>query len=79
MTTREPLISLRSLFDAAVPAADPALIVPRYLPEPPKGRTIVVGVDKAAAVWRALGGRERVDALLTPTASTVLRTAPARF
>jgi hypothetical protein len=70
MTTSDPLILLRSLFDAAVPAADPAPIAPRRLPGPPKGRTIGVGVDKAAAVWRALDGRERVDALPTPTAST---------
>jgi hydroxypyruvate reductase len=38
-----------SLFDAAVAAADPALLVPAYLPDPPKGRTVVVGAGKAAA------------------------------
>jgi hydroxypyruvate reductase len=40
---------LRSLFDAAVAAADPAVAVPRHLPEPPRGRTVVVGAGKAAA------------------------------
>ena len=48
-----PLALLRSLFDAAVAAADPALIVPGHLPAPPKGRTIVVGAGKAAAAIAA--------------------------
>lgn len=37
------------MFDAAVRAADPAVIVPRHLPPPPKGRTIVIGAGKASA------------------------------
>jgi glycerate 2-kinase len=40
---------LHTLFDAAVAAASPDICVPRHLPEPPKGRTIVVGAGKAAA------------------------------
>jgi len=43
---------LRSLFAAAVAAADPALAVPPHLPAMPEGksgRTIVVGAGKAAA------------------------------
>jgi hydroxypyruvate reductase len=40
---------LRRLFNAAVAAADPAVIVPPALPGPPKGRTIVVGAGKASA------------------------------
>jgi glycerate 2-kinase len=40
---------LRALFDAAVTRALPAVCVPPHLPEPPKGRTIVVGAGKAAA------------------------------
>jgi len=36
-------------FQAALAAADPAVIVPRALPAPPKGRTVVVGAGKAAA------------------------------
>ncbi|HEX2431593.1 MAG TPA: glycerate kinase [Aestuariivirgaceae bacterium] len=47
----EPL--LRSLFNAAVAAADPAVRVPQYLPPPPKGRTIVVGAGKASAAMAA--------------------------
>ncbi len=40
---------LRRMFDAAVNAAAPASCLPRHLPSPPKGRTIVVGAGKAAA------------------------------
>ncbi len=44
---------LRSLFDAAIAAADPALCLPPYLPPQlpaaPTGRTLVVGAGKAAA------------------------------
>jgi len=36
-------------FHAALAAADPLKIVPRHLPQPPKGRTLVVGAGKAAA------------------------------
>ena len=36
-------------FNAAIAAADPLLIVPRHLPKPPAGRTLVVGAGKAAA------------------------------
>jgi hydroxypyruvate reductase len=45
----DPTQLLRAMFDAAVAAASPALCVPPCLPEPPKGRTIVVGAGKAAA------------------------------
>ncbi|HEY7675108.1 MAG TPA: glycerate kinase [Burkholderiales bacterium] len=34
---------------AAVAAADPLKILPRHLPSPPRGRTLVVGAGKAAA------------------------------
>jgi glycerate 2-kinase len=40
---------LRTLFAAALRAADPALVVPPHLPPPPKGRTVIVGAGKAAA------------------------------
>ncbi len=40
---------LRRLFDAALAAADPAAMLKDFLPEPPKGRTIVVGGGKASA------------------------------
>lgn len=40
---------LRDLFDAAVAAADPAHCLPAWLPDPPRGRTVVIGAGKAAA------------------------------
>ena len=40
---------LLSMFDAAVKAALPAVIVPPHLPAPPKGRTVVIGAGKASA------------------------------
>ncbi len=56
----DPAAVLRRLFDAAVQAALPAHVVAAHLPEPPPGRTVVVGAGKAAAamagavesVWR---------------------------
>ncbi len=51
--SHSPRALLRSLFDAAVAAADPALTVARHLPAPPKGRTIVVGAGKASAAMAA--------------------------
>jgi hydroxypyruvate reductase len=44
---------LRKLFLAAVSAADPGALIPRWLPARPKGRTIVVGAGKAAASMAA--------------------------
>ena len=40
---------LKLLFDEAVKAADPELIIQPYIPDPPKGKTKVIGVGKAAA------------------------------
>jgi glycerate 2-kinase len=40
---------LRRMFEAAVEAAEPGSCVPPHLPEPPAGRTVVVGAGKAAA------------------------------
>ena len=40
---------LKAMFDAAVQVALPASTIPAHLPEPPKGRTIVVGAGKASA------------------------------
>jgi hydroxypyruvate reductase len=49
----EPRRFLRSLFDAAIKAADPAACLPPHLPPPPKGRTIVIGAGKASAAMAA--------------------------
>jgi glycerate 2-kinase len=40
---------LRSMFDAAIAAAQPAQCIPPHLPAPPKGRTLVIGAGKASA------------------------------
>ena len=59
----DPRRFLRSLFDAAVAAADPERLIGRFLPAPVEGRTVVVGAGKASAAmaaaleraWRARG------------------------
>jgi glycerate-2-kinase len=45
----DPQGFLRTLFDAAVAAADPLLRVPKFVPRRPQGRVIVVGAGKASA------------------------------
>jgi hydroxypyruvate reductase len=40
---------LEDLFNTAVAAAQPELVLPQYLPPVPKGRTLVIGAGKAAA------------------------------
>ncbi len=47
--TVPPREFLRSLFDAAVASAQPALCIPPHLPPAPRGRTIVIGAGKASA------------------------------
>ncbi|WP_237152466.1 glycerate kinase type-2 family protein [Oryzibacter oryziterrae] len=44
---------LKSLYDAAVAAADPDKVIGTYLPRPVKGRTVVVGAGKASAAMAA--------------------------
>ena len=58
MPSRDPRALLRSMFDAAIAAAQPERCVPRFLPEPPKGRLVVIGAGKAsAAMARAVERR----------------------
>ena len=45
--------ALRTLFDAAVAAADPRKVLAAHLPSKPTGRCIVVGCGKSAAVMAA--------------------------
>ncbi len=44
---------LRRMFDAAIDSAQPARCLARHLPDPPKGRTIVIGAGKASAAMAA--------------------------
>jgi hydroxypyruvate reductase len=53
MPELRPAVFLRALFDAAVASAAPAEAVPARLPPPPPGRTVVVGMGKAAAAMAA--------------------------
>ena len=45
----DPVGFLRALFDIAVARAQPAQVIRAHLPEPPKGRTLVLGAGKASA------------------------------
>ena len=45
----DPRSLLRAMFDAAIASAQPASVVPPHLPEPPKGRLVVIGAGKASA------------------------------
>jgi len=59
----QPREFLRSLYDAAVARALPAQNTARFLPAPPKGRTLVLGAGKAGGAMAAA-----VDALWPPDA-----------
>ncbi|WP_445193923.1 glycerate kinase type-2 family protein [Sphingomonas sp. Tas61C01] len=52
---------LRRLFDAAVSAADPELVLKDHLPPRPRGRCIVVGAGKAAAAMAIAVDRAWAD------------------
>ncbi len=54
----DPRAFLRSLFEAAIAAAQPSCVMAAHLPPPPKGRTIVLGAGKAGGAMAAA-----VDAL----------------
>jgi glycerate 2-kinase len=54
----QPRVFLRALYDAAVARALPAQNTARFLPPPPKGRTLVLGAGKAGGAMAAA-----VDAL----------------
>src|SRR3954469_3414998 len=41
---------LRAIFDAGVASADPRRVLAQYLPERPRGRVVVVGAGKSAAL-----------------------------
>ena len=45
----DPRNLLLKLMHVAIDAADPVKCLPPFLPEPPPGRTLVVGAGKAAA------------------------------
>ncbi|MFL6819174.1 MAG: glycerate kinase [Bradyrhizobium sp.] len=61
MTDRRPL--LRAIFDAAVGAAHPDVVLGAHLRPPPKGRVICLAAGKAAAAMAAAAERHYLDEL----------------
>jgi hydroxypyruvate reductase len=61
MTDRRPL--LRAIFDAAVAAAHPDVVLSAHLRPVPKGRVIVLAAGKGAAAMAAAAERHYLDAL----------------
>src|SRR6201988_1348756 len=61
MTDRRPL--LRAIFDAAVAAAHPDVVLSAHLRPPPKGRVICLAAGKGAAALAASAERHYLDAL----------------
>jgi hydroxypyruvate reductase len=61
MTDRRPL--LRSIFDAAVAAAHPDIVLSAHLRPIPKGRVICLAAGKAAAAMAAAAERHYLDQL----------------
>src|SRR5256884_6644222 len=63
MTDRRPL--LRAIFDAAVAAAHPDVVLSAHLRPVPKGRIICVAAGKGAAAMGAAAARDYLVALET--------------
>ena len=72
MSALEPRPFLRGLFDAALAAADPALVVPPRLPAPPPGRTLVLGAGKASAAMALAVERSWPEARLDDLSGLVV-------
>lgn len=53
MTDAAARAALRRIFDAAVASADPRTVLARHLPDRPRGRVLVLGAGKSAAVMAA--------------------------
>src|SRR3984957_7565224 len=54
---------LRAIFDAAVAAAHPDVVLSAHLRPAPKGRVICLAAGKAAAAMAAAAGRHYLDGL----------------
>src|SRR5690349_11231166 len=61
MTDRRPL--LRAIFDAAVAAAHPDVVLGAHLPPAPKGRVICLAAGKGAAAMAVSAERHYLDAV----------------
>ncbi len=73
MSSRRPL--LRAIFDAAVAAAHPDVVLASHLPAVPKGRVICLAAGKGAAAMAAAAERHYLDVLaLDPARLTGIAT-----
>src|SRR5438270_2211612 len=73
MIDRRPL--LRAIFDAAVAAAHPDVVLAAHLRPPPEGRVICLAAGKAAAAMAAAAERHYLDELgLEPSRLTGIAT-----
>src|SRR3982750_737484 len=73
MTDRRPL--LRAIYDAAVAAAHPDVVLAAHLPPAPKGRIICLAAGKGAAAMAAAAERHYLDTLqLEPSRLTGIAT-----
>lgn len=74
--TEQATRDLRAIFDAAVAAAHPDVCLPPHLPEPPRGRIIVLAAGKAAGSMAVAAERHYLDeAGLSPDRLTGLAVA----
>ena len=63
----DPQTFLRRMLDVAVASAQPDVCVPPHLPDPPDGRTIVIGAGKASAAMAKAVERNWPGILGCPT------------
>ena len=76
----QPRAFLRALFDAAVAEALPGPSLARFLPAPPRGRTLVLGAGKAGgAMAAALDALWPKDALLSGLVVTRYECVPPAY
>ncbi len=64
-TDQRARAALRHVFEAAIAAADPRRVLATYLPERPRGRCVVVGAGKSAALMAAALERAWPEVTLT--------------
>ena len=75
MTDRRPL--LRAIFDAAVAAAHPDVVLAAHLRPAPKGRVICLAAGKGAAAMAAAAERHYLDTLELDPARLTASPPPA--
>ena len=72
MQIADPRTFLRTLFEVAVAAAHPDRLMAAHLPDPPRGRTVVVGAGKASGAMAAAFERAWSDAERGPLSGFVV-------